>query len=251
MSTDPRFKDANVALLLPGELLDRFDLAPPSSFDGRGGVFRLTRREDHPRLRLEVWPDPSGSDPCYVLELKFSFLGIPEIVWIASNDLSKPRFFVDALGNLPLAPKSGLRNLGEEERAMRAGLAPNQVREGLHILRQSFEAVDRYCIAVGAGFATAFAMAYHNAVEYQRCGFTLRSGEELMAGIEAGFAPGGRLAARLDSSTPFRVPELGETVTGRSWAIHDGVMGDEWFAPELMRMVGQGSGGDAELREYG
>lgn len=236
--SDPHFKSELVALLLPDELLARFKLGRPTGFGvTRDEVFTLTRTDGHPGLRLEVWPDPASPDPGYVLELKFNFLGIPEIIWIATNDLAAPRFAVDALGKLPLGPQPGLRNIAEEVRAMEWGLAPNQVRPGLHLLRESLGAVERYLAALDVNMVTLSAMAYHNAIEYQRLGFTLKSGEELMAGIEEGFAPGGRLTRLLDASTPFRKPEGARTLFGRSWAIHDGLLGDEWFAPELIRMI--------------
>lgn len=236
--TDPHFRAELVTLLLPDELLARFNLPRPPRFGTtREEVFSLNRTEGHPGLRLEVWPEPACPDPGYVLELKFNFLGIPEIIWIAASDIAAPRFDVDALGKLPLGPEPGLRNIKEEVRAMEWGLAPNQVRPGLHVLRESFACVDRYLAALKVNMVTLSAMAYHNAVEYQHLGFTLKSGEELMSAIEEGFAPGGRLRARLDSSTPFRKPENAETLLGRSWAIHDGIMGDEWFAPELIRVI--------------
>lgn len=238
---DIRFDPKIVGLLLPDALLKLFGLDRPCATEPSSeGVFRYQLDESHPGLRLEVWPEPNGRDPCYVVEVRFNFLGIPELTWLAANDLRAPRFEVDALGRLPLEPSSGLRNITEEIRAMEAGLAPNQVRAGLHLLRHSFKAVDLYCAAVGVNMATIFAMAYHNAVEYQRCGFSLRSGEELMAEIEEGFSPGGRLTRLLDDSTPFRKPEMAETLLGRSWAIHDGIMGSEWYAPELLRIVATG-----------
>lgn len=236
--SEPYFNSELVALLLPDAMLTRFNLARPFRFGTtREEVFALHHSEGHPGLRLEVWPDPECPDPGYVLELKFNFLGIPEIAWIAANDLAAPRFNVDALGRLPLEPKSGLRNVAEEVRAMEWGLAPNQVRSGLHILRESLGAVENYLAALGVNIVTLSAMAYHNAVEYRHLGFMLKSGEELMIGIEEGFAPGGRLSRLLDGSTPFRKPENARTLLGRSWAIHDGLMGDEWYAPELIRVI--------------
>ena len=59
------------------------------------------------------------------------------------------------------------------------------------------------------------------------------------------FQPGGELFKKMDRSTPFRKPELAQTVRGRSWAIHDGILReieDElfeegWLSPVMYRMV--------------
>ncbi|MFH1488310.1 MAG: hypothetical protein ABII06_05360, partial [Pseudomonadota bacterium] len=64
------------------------------------------------------------------------------------------------------------------------------------------------------------------------------------------FQPGGKLFNKLDNRTPFRKPAFAQTVRGRSWAIHDGLLseieddllGEGWVSPVMYRMVGKPRG---------
>jgi hypothetical protein len=91
------------------------------------------------------------------------------------------------------------------------------------------------------------ALFYHNAITYERHGFSYFSGYAQMKRIHELFQPGGQLCSKLDGSTPFRRPEFAQTVRGRSWAVHDGILAeiedalfDEgWSSPIMYRMVGK------------
>jgi hypothetical protein len=69
------------------------------------------------------------------------------------------------------------------------------------------------------------ALFYHNAITYERHGFSYFSGYQLMKRIHEGFQPGGKIFEKLDNSTPFRNPSspirLGEgagpSMTAFSW----------------------------------
>ena len=67
---------------------------------------------------------------------------------------------------------------------------------------------------------------YHNAVTFERFGFAYQKGRRLMERIQRGFDPGGDLLPLLDESTPFRKPEAANSIHLRSWAIHDGILGE-------------------------
>ena len=73
---------------------------------------------------------------------------------------------------------------------------------------------------------------------YERhgCGYLL--GREVMDSLHAEFSEGGGLATGLDGSTPFRVPEAGRTVRGRSWALHDGISRGAWSGVKMYKAVG-------------
>jgi hypothetical protein len=60
--------------------------------------------------------------------------------------------------------------------------------------------------------------------------------------LHAGFLPGGTLHARLDGSTLFRQPEAWQTVTGRSWAIHDGISDVPFAGIQMYKRIGQDAG---------
>jgi hypothetical protein len=63
-----------------------------------------------------------------------------------------------------------------------------------------------------------------------------------MLEIDREFQPGGRYFARLDGSSPFRMPGMERTVSGRSWAIHDGIMDEPWDEVQIYRMIGVHAG---------
>ena len=232
------FEPESVRRLVPLELITRFHLPDPRSCDFGSGAYHLERDPVRPGLLLAVRADSFGRDPLYIVHLNFSFLENIEISWIAANDPESPRFDVDLLGRLPLEPKSGGRNIPEELRAYDFGLWPNQVRRGLHLLGPALRCVEDYALAVGAGLLSIFPMEYHNAIEYEHYGFGYRSGEDLMRSIHGGFSENGTLTALLDGTGPFRRPELARTVRGRSWAVHDGILDGDWYAPEMFKAVG-------------
>jgi hypothetical protein len=137
------------------------------------------------------------------------------------------------------------RNLPEEEKAMEAGLFPGQVRKGLGLTREVVQVLDFICKIFDMKSVRLEALFYHNAVTYERYGFSYFSGYSLMKKIHDFFQPGGKLFEKLDNSTPFRKPEFANTVRGRSWAIHDGILLDVdaepleegWVSPVMYRMV--------------
>jgi hypothetical protein len=63
-----------------------------------------------------------------------------------------------------------------------------------------------------------------------------------MKAIDRDFLPGGCLNARLDGSTPFRPPDAWQTVTGRSWAIHDGILNEPFTGIQMYKRVGIDAG---------
>jgi len=76
-------------------------------------------------------------------------------------------------------------------------------------------------------------LTYDNAVRYEKYGFDYLTGRGLMMEINREFKSGGALFKRLDGSTPFRMPGMGKTVLGRSWAIHDGILNGPWNEGEV------------------
>jgi len=60
--------------------------------------------------------------------------------------------------------------------------------------------------------------------------------------IHQGFLPGGNLHAKLDGSTPFRQPAAWRTLAGRSWAVHDGILGAPFADIQMYKRIGQNAG---------
>lgn len=120
---------------------------------------------------------------------------------------------------------------------MQAGLAPGQVRPGLHLLKDFLPLALSFISAMGHDLLVVEPLTYHDAIIFERHGFNYIRGKKKMEEINAGFQPGGSLYAKLDGSTPFRLPGAEKTVRGRSWAIHDGILDEPWGGVEMYRSV--------------
>src|SRR6266702_3299512 len=199
--------------LIPGDLIDRFGV-DPATLRGPAGdrLVRITAVEDKTWARIElrhrgIDRDPDGHD---------TLLG------------------------------TASRNVDEEVRALGAGLAPGQVRQGLRMLAHVLQCMDDFCRLLGRDFYLVEPLFYHSALHYERHGCDYFIGRDRMDQIHAGFQPGGALCGRLDGSTPFRRPGFAQTVRGRSWAIHDGVLGEPFgqgpTGVKMYRVPGRAAG---------
>jgi hypothetical protein len=83
---------------------------------------------------------------------------------------------------------------------------------------------------------------YHNAILFERYGFSYQKGRNLMERIQRGFLSGGEFLPCLDNSTPFRSPEAVNSIRLRSWAIHDGMLGFPFTNVTMYKQVGKASG---------
>ncbi|MFQ5657546.1 MAG: hypothetical protein ACE5G5_08410, partial [Candidatus Methylomirabilales bacterium] len=186
---------------------------------------------------------PEDSDSCYLIKLHTTAYNEIELAFVIINDPRSERFNIDRdpEGRETHLGTTG-RNIPEEIRAMRAGLVPGQTRRGLRLLREAVRLVEEFVRWMGHDLVMLEAMFYNNAILYERYGFGYTVGREEMERIQKEFQPGGELYARLDGSTPFRQPGAERTVRGRSWAIHDGILGEPWRPPRMYKRVGEDQG---------
>jgi hypothetical protein len=160
------------------------------------------------------------------------------------NDPFSERFNVDIdeMGRDTLLGNRS-RNIPEEVKAMEAGLAPGMVRHGLGLMKESAKCLERFMESLGLKTISINALYYHNAIVWERYGFTYFKGRKMMERIHKEFQPGGFLYERLDNSTPFRRKGMEGTVRGRSWAIYDGIYLDafdeEWESPMMYKILGR------------
>jgi hypothetical protein len=213
--------------LIPEELLARYGV-DPRQLAGRNGesLVRITAAEDKPWARVELRASEHDRDPVLLVDIGTSPFDAPELSLVQVNDAGSARFGIDRdeEGHDTLLGTAA-RNLREEQRALAAGLAPGQVRPGLRMLGRVLECMDAFCRLLGRDFYLVEPLFYHSAVLYERHGCDYFLGRDQMEDIHRGFQVGGPLAARLDGSTPFRRPGFEASIRGRSWAIHDGVLG--------------------------
>ncbi len=181
-------------------------------------------------------------DPILYAHLTDTLTGQIHVLLYIVNDPDAPRYDVDRLPDGTSTEfGSSARNLPAEQAAMEAGLAPGQIRRGLRILRQSIEAFEDFVTSLGQDLYFVEPLHYHNAVVFERYGFGYQQGRQKMAVIHDGFGPSGDLARRLDNSTPFRRKEQADSIRGRSWAIHDGILGQPLVQLTMFKQVGRHS----------
>ncbi len=240
-------KEGLCRILIAPSIYHRFRINPLTLCGERGEkVVRFFCPEGDRTCLTEI-KMPEMQDPLYSIQLSDTsdFTQI-DLDFMIVNDPDSARFNtqLDQEGRDTLFGWAS-RNLPEEERAMNEGLFPGQVRKGLGLTREVIQVLDFFCRIFGIKSIRLEALFYHNAITYERHGFSYFSRYAQMKRIHELFQPGGALFCRLDNSTPFRKPEFANTVRGRSWAIHDGILaesGDElleegWGSPVMYRMV--------------
>jgi hypothetical protein len=245
-------KEGLYRILIPPSLYHRFSIHPLLLVDSSGKrVVRFFCPEGDRTCLVEI-KLTTMEEPLYSIQLTDTTDETQiNMDFLIVNDPASPKFntHVDQEGRDTLFGWAS-RNLPEEERAMEAGYFPGQVRAGLKMTREMIEVLEFFCRIFDMKSIRLEALFYHNAITYERYGFSYFDSYALMKRIHTLFQPGGALYEKLDGSTPFRKREFAGTVRGRSWAIHDGILLDVqddlleegWVSPVMYRMVGNPRG---------
>lgn len=228
---------------IPKELLERFSITPDFK-DIHGNVLlTLKCRQGSTDVVLDLRHAEDAQDPLLYVHLTDTVNGQIHVLLYIVNNPESPRFDVDRMPDgTPTEFGIFRRNIPAEVAAMEAGLAPGQVRSGLRILRYSVEAFDEFIAFLEHDVYFIDPMAYHNAIVFERYGFLYQLGRKKMERIHDGFSPNGDLLPLLDNSTPFRKPEYAGSIRGRSWAIHDCIMGEPYTDVIMYRKIGSDGG---------
>jgi hypothetical protein len=231
-------RDQVYCSLVPFDVVLRFGIDPETLADEDGvALFRIVPGLSSVELSLRHRAD--AEDPLLYLHLADTLNNQIEVVLFAVNDPHAERFDTDRLPDgTPTYFGTQGRNIPEETRAMKAGLAPGQVRRGLRLTRDVTPILERVVATLHHDAFYIQPLAYHNAVLFERMGFAYALGLGRMEWIHREFNPGGLLHRRLDGSTPFRQPGAENSVRGRSWAIHDGIMGMAYDDIKMYKRAG-------------
>ncbi len=231
--------------LIPPELLGQLGINP-ILWRGNGYAVELFADPESGKVNLSINNPEDTRDAYFVLELQDNSTNGIDLNLILLNDPFAEKFGIeyDADGH---ATQWGTitRNLVEEERAQRAGLAPAQVRAGMGFSREVLNQLDVFLALCARQAISLEPLTYVSAWIFEKRGFAYVRGHKLMDDIHREFQPGGKLHAALDHSTPFRHPDAWQTVRGRAWAIHDGILetiGERWRDLRMIKVVGKHAG---------
>ena len=235
--------------LIPIGLLTRFRINPRSWLgpDGDARVDILAQPETG-LVNLSVWSGEDSDDPFFTIELEDNSLNGIDLNLLVLSDPEAPRFQTD-FDEAGARTEFGTvhRNLEAEERAMLAGLAPGQTRAGLRASAEVFNHLESFLTLLAHHAYFLEPLSYAAAWVFERRGFAYARGHKLMDEILEEFQPEGRLYRELDESTPFRAPESWNSVRGRAWAIHDGILqaiNARWDGLRMIKQVGRQAGAE-------
>ncbi len=224
--------------LIPGNLLERFGVPPDDE-----KRLQINCPADTRSVEIVLCHEAGARDPVLYLHMADTLNFQIALLLLVINDPDSPRFDtdVDAEGR-PASFGTLRRNIPEEVRAMEAGLSPGQVRRGLRLSSLAIPALERFVSRTGHDMVIVEPLTYHNAIVNERYGFAYFQGQQRMEWIDAALRPGGALFDRFDGSTAFRKPDAWRSIRGRSWAIHDGILGEPLGDMRMVKRVGEHAG---------
>jgi hypothetical protein len=228
------------ARVIPPELVEKFHLSKDLRTQDGHDLLDLKCQAGSSTTAMSLYHKPDFPDPVLYGQITDTLNGQFHILLYILNDPDSPRFNVDRMPDGTRTMFGTMhRNLEAEQAAMEAGLAPGQVRRGLRLLAPAIRTFENFVASFHHDLHFAEPLYYHNAILFERYGFAYQQGRRRMERIQAGFEPGGDLLPLLDGSTPFRSPEAAVSIRLRSWAIHDGILGEPFTNVTMYKQVGK------------
>ncbi len=230
-------KRAIYARYIPKELTDRFKL---TALAHNEELLQFKFASGSSDVEMCLYHQEGFQDPVLYAHLADTLNGQIHVLLYVLNDPEAPRFDVDKMPDGSSTRFGTLqRNIEAEGKALEYGLAPGQVRHGLRLLQPATTAFEEFLISLGHDMYYVEPLYYHNAVIFERYGFAYQMGRRRMEAIHAGFQDGGELCRKLDDSNPFRLPQAANSIRLRSWAIHDGILGEPFTNVTMYKRVGR------------
>lgn len=194
-------------------------------------------------MEISVRHCPTDADPMLYLNMADTFNNQLLVLLVVINDMEATRYNIDIdeHGNLTHLGTTG-RNLMAEKAAMKAGLAPGQIRRGLRYFKYAVPRFEEFVKNMGHDLFLIEPLAYHNAILFERYGFNYIRGYREMLRINDEFHPGGEVYQKLTPDKVFRQPDAWKSVRGRSWAVHDGILGHPFTGFQMYKRIGLHAG---------
>ncbi|MFC1996538.1 hypothetical protein ACFLXI_02885 [Chloroflexota bacterium] len=236
-------KRAIYTRVLPPELIDKYHINPNLIDDQGRDLFNINCPAGSASAEISLYHQYGFPDPVLYGHITDTINAQIHILFYVLNDPYAPRFNIDRTPDGRLTQLGAKhRNIEVEIEAMNAGLSPGQIRRGPHLLRAALETFEVFIQRLEHDLYFAEPLYYHNAVIFEQYGFGYQQGRRLMKRIQHGFGPGGDLLPLLDGSNPFRQPQAANSIRLRSWAIHDGILGEPFRKVTMYKQVGKHAG---------
>ena len=230
--------------VVPAPLLERFNLSPYlSDIQGRS-LIKLKAKPGSTSVEMSLYHEHGFRDPVFYGHLTDTMNGQIHILLYILNDPTSPRFDVDIMPDgQPTQFGTSQRNLEAERNALDFGLTPGQIRSGLSIFSAATDAFENFVTSLGHDMYFAEPLYYHNAIIFERYGFKYQTGKKLMERIQAEFTrESGDTVDKLDGLSAFRQADARQSIRLRSWAIHDGILGEPFTNVTMYKRIGQSAG---------
>ena len=226
---------------IPRKLLDRFNMPELGSIRLQS-LLKFDFEPGSTDVEMSLFHELRFPDPILYGHLTDTMNGQIHVLLYILNDPDSPRFDVDRMPDSRRTRFGTLmRNLEAEKAALEAGLAPGQVRSGLRMLSDAIKSFEKFIESLGHEIYFVEPLYYHNAVIFERYGLTYQMGRRRMESYHTGFSEGGKFLPLLDDSI-FRKPEAINSIRLRSWAIHDGILGEPFTDVTMYKRVGKSAG---------
>ena len=236
-------KRAIYARVIPPELLEKYQINADLLDDLGNDLLALDCPANSTSAEITLFHRQGFPDPVLYGHITDTINGQIHILFYVLIDPAAQRFDIDRMPDGRLTQLgTTYRNLEAEIEALNAGLSPGQIRQGPHLLRPAMVTFEAFIQSLAHDIHFAEPLFYHNAVIFEHFGFAYQQGRRLMQRIQTGFDPGGDLLPLLDGSTPFRQPQAAFNIRLRSWAIHDGILGEPFRNVTMYKQVGKHSG---------
>lgn len=232
-------KRAILLPLIPEELFRRLSL-PRNLIDPNGNdLFQIKGQTGEQDLELKIFHQFGFEDPVLYNHMTDTIHHQIHVLLYIMNDPHSPRFDTNIMPD-GTRTKFGtsIRNKEAEARAMGAGLLPGQVRKGLNILSEAVSSFELFVQQLKHQTYFTDPLYYHNAIIFERYGFQYQVGRRKMENIHHRFMEDPKLIEKLDGST-FRKPEAQTSIFFRSWAIHDGILGEVFSNVTMYKHIGK------------
>jgi hypothetical protein len=233
--------------LIPIQVLAEFDINP-RTWKGPDKLvqLRLDAEQGSDRVKIHAWYGDDPQNEFFYLELADNQYNGIDLNFLIANNPTSEKYKTD-YDDEGIETLFGTvrRNLAEEEKAMQAGLAPGQIREGLRCSSIVFTHIETFLTMMAHHAFFLEPLTYVSAWIFEKRGFAYSKGHQLMDTIHKEFQPDGELYKALDGSTPFRQQDQWQTVRGRAWAIHDGLLqaiDGKWDDLKMIKQVGRHAG---------